>query len=150
MCVIFLLVTVIAFTSFKLFKKNNVYKEPIANIGLASNQENASTPNLNSTTEQSYFELQGFGQLEISISNPFINLINPKGNEVYLSYKVLDGETVLYTTELIEPGKMIQFDIYRCLDAGEHTITYSIDVYDISSNKILWSGIKQEQDLLIK
>lgn len=149
-CIILILSALVIFTSFKLFKNKNSFDEPVANIGLADNQTNAENPNLTSTNQQDYFELQGFGQLEINETNRNINLINPKGNKVYLSYKVLNGDNVLFETELIEPGKMIQFDIYSCLNAGEHTITYSIDVYDISTNAILWSGIKQEQDLLIK
>lgn len=149
-CIILILFALVLFTSLKLLTNKNNVNKPIANIGLSTNQTNAENPDLSSTSEQEYFELQGFGQLEINETNRNINLINPKGNKVYLSYKVLDGDNVLYETELIEPGKMIQFDIYSCLNAGEHTITYSIDVYDISTKVMLWSGIKQEQDLLIK
>lgn len=149
-CIIFVLFAMVIFTTLELQNTKKVISDPVANIGIATNQTNAENPKLNTTSEQDYFELQGFGLLEINESNRFLNLINPKGNKVYLSYKVLNGDNVLFTTELIEPGKMIQFDVYSCLHAGEYTLTYSIDVYDISTKAILWSGIKQEQDLLIK
>ena len=117
---------------------------------IAENQMEAQDPNLLSNKDNEYFELQGFGQLQIDNNNRNINLINPKDNKVYLEYKVTNGETVLFETELINPGNMVQYDVFSCLDAGEHTLTYIINVYDIETLDTLWSGIKQEQNVFIK
>lgn len=117
---------------------------------ISKSQISADSPKLTSNEDDEYFELMGFGQLEINEQYPNLNMINPSENKVYLSFDVIYNDNVLYSTELIEPGMMEQFDIYSCLDAGEHTITYSIDVYDIDNMDPLWNGIKQEQEIIIK
>lgn len=117
---------------------------------LSNNQVEAQNPNLISKSDDQYFELVGFGQLQIDSDDRYINLINPPENTVYLSFGVIYNDRILYKTDLIEPGKMEQYDVYSCLDAGEQTIYYSIDVYDLVEQKLLWTGIQQEQKLVIK
>lgn len=116
----------------------------------SSSQVIAEKPNLNSSNDDQYFELVGYGQLEINESNPYINLINPSENSVYLSFDVIYNDESLYSTKLIEPGKMEQYNIYSSLNAGEHTLDYVINVYDLIDKKPLWSGINQEQQIFIK
>lgn len=117
---------------------------------ISKSQVKASNPKLTKDIDEQFFELVGFGELEINKDNPYINLINPSENSVYLSFDVIYNDESIHTTNLIEPGKMEQYDVYSCLDAGEHTITYSIDVYDLASGDLLWPGIQQEQDLIVK
>ena len=117
---------------------------------LSNNQIDANNPNLINKVDDQYFELVGFGRLEINNDNRNLNLINPSNNTVYLSFDVIYDNESLYQTKFIEPGKMEVFDIYSCLNAGEHTITYSINVYDLVDQKPLWTGIKQEQEIIIK
>ena len=117
---------------------------------LSNNQIDANNPNLINKVDDQYFELVGFGRLEINNDNRNLNLINPSNNTVYLSFGVIYDNESLYQTKFIEPGKMEVFDIYSCLNAGEHTITYSINVYDLVDQKPLWTGIKQEQEIIIK
>ena len=119
-------------------------------LSVSNSQVDAAMPNLKNTAENEYFELMGFGKLEINETNPYLNLINTSDNKVYLSFDVIYNDNVLYSTKLIEPGKMEQYDIYSCLDAGEHTITYSINVYDLIDKSPLWTGIEQEQEIQIK
>ena len=119
-------------------------------LSVSNSQVDAAMPNLKNTAENEYFELMGFGKLEINETNPYLNLINTSDNKVYLSFDVIYNDNVLYSTKLIEPGKMEQYDIYSCLDAGEHTITYSINVYDLIDKSPLWTGIEQEQEIKIK
>ena len=147
--IIIILLLLISFGTFMIFKLKAEQTDD-GNLHVSISQLDAQDPNLISDGEESYFELQGYGKLEIDKDNPYLNLINPKDNDVYLTYEILYGDNALYTTELIEPGKMIQFEILSCLDAGEHTLTYSINVYDMPSKKVLWSGIKQEQKIEIK
>ena len=92
--------------------------------------------------EEAYTELMGFGCL--------IYLINPSDNEVYLSFDVLYEGRSLYKSDLIAPGKMEQFDICSVLDAGKHTLTYSISSYDLNDKKVLWAGVQQNQDVSIR
>ena len=119
-------------------------------LSVSNSQVDAAMPNLKNTAENEYFELMGFGKLEINETNPYLNLINTSDNKVYLSFDVIYNDNVLYSTKLIEPGKMEQYDIYSSLDAGEHTITYSINVYDLIDKSPLWTGIEQEQEIQIK
>ena len=128
----------------------NWQKEDTVKFELSNNQVDASNPNLINKVDNQYFELVGFGTLEIDSDNPNLNLINPSNNSVYLSFDVIYNDELLYQTKFIEPGKMEVFDIYGCLDAGRHTITYSINVFDLVDQKPLWTGIKQEQEILIK
>lgn len=96
-----------------------------------------------------YTELMGFGTLTINKSNPEVYLINPESNKVNLSFDVFYEDELLYSSGLIQPGKMETFDIYSRLDAGRHTLLYSISSYEQESNAVLWSGVQQKQDIQI-
>lgn len=144
-CIIIILLLLLLLGYFLLNTRN--HSKPLFKI--SDNQLKAENPNLNKTSKDEYFELVGFGQLEINKDNPNINLINPSNNGVYLSFDVIYNDKSLFKTELIEPGNMEQFDIYSCLNAGEHTITYSINVYDITNHNPLWTGIQQQQDIVV-
>lgn len=125
-------------------------KKPNASLKVSQNQTRAINPNLSHTSDDQYFELVGFGELQIDKDNPNIHLINPSSNSVYLSFDVIYNDTTLYSSDLIEPGNMEQFNIYSLLDAGSKTISYLINVYDVTDLEPLWTGIEQKQELLIK
>ena len=147
--IIILLILLIIFSIFAvylIFEKNRNSQ----NLELSQNQMEASNPNLTNSVDDGYFELVGFGRLQLDENNQNLNLINPSENRVYLSFDVIYNDDVLYESDLIEPGKMEQYNAYGGLNAGEHTITYSINVYDIENKKPLWTGIKQKQEVIIK
>ena len=141
---IVVLLTVILSTHLIHINKKDEEKLPISR-----NSEAIKEPNLYGNHSQEYFELNGFGKLTIDKTNPYIHLINPSNNDVYLQYTVFNGDNVLYTTELIEPDTMVKFDIFNKLDAGNHSLTYVINVYDTNTYKQLWSGINQIQEIEI-
>ena len=99
--------------------------------------------------QEGYTELMGFGCLNIDEDYPYIYLINPDDNQVYLSFDVYKDEDLLYSSNLVQPGMMEEFNIYDCLNAGKHTLIYSIASYDMDNKAVLWSGIKQKQDISI-
>lgn len=117
---------------------------------LSSKQVDLSLRNFVEENDNAYTEIQGYGLITINSKNPYLYLTNPETNNVYLSFDVTYADNVLYSSGLIEPGKMEQFDIYSCLDAGKHTLIYSINSYDLDTKEIYWSGIKQEQEIYIK
>ena len=125
-------------------------KVPNSDLEVSSNQTRAVDPNLSHTQDDQYFELVGFGQLQIDKDNQYVNMINPSNNSVYLSFDVIYNDDTLYSTKLIEPGNMEQFNVYSLLDAGTQTISYLINVYDILDKQPLWTGIEQKQELLVK
>ena len=104
---------------------------------------------LNKEIEEEYIELMGYGLLEIDASYPNIYLENPTGNNAYLSFDVVYNGKTLYSSNLIEPGNMEAFNIYECLDAGEHTLSYIISAYHIPSLKTYWTGVEQIQEIRI-
>ena len=116
---------------------------------VSENQSDLVVPSHQNRDEDAYTELMGFGCLDIDEDYPFIYLINPSENEVYLSFDVIYNGETLYQSALIAPGKMEQFDIYSCLNAGRHTLTYSVASYDLENKAVLWSGIRQDQEVSI-
>lgn len=122
-------------------------------VNVAKNQEvidtSAKFKVLNKEVEDEYIELVGYGLLEINSEYPNIYLENPSGNDAYLSFDVVYNDETLFKSDLIEPGNMVPFNIYECLDAGKHTITYIISAYRLSNMGAYWSGVEQIQDINI-
>lgn len=61
-------------------------------------------------------------------------LINPEGNECYFKFQFTLDDTgeVIYESGLVEPGKaIIDFDLNRTLDVGEHSVTVKILTSDL-------------------
>lgn len=85
----------------------------------------------------------------ISSEKPFIYLRNDSSNSVYLQFDVLNGDTVVYSSDLIEPGMMEAIDIKALLGSGKYELTYLISSYSTDTMEILLSGIKQSKELLI-
>ena len=145
-CILFLITGFCLFVSVRAYRKSEI----CCQMKVSDRQREYADPMDKRPQENAYTELMGFGRLELDESEPFIYLINPPDNSVYLRFGVFcDGEE-LYQSDLIEPGRMEDFDICSRLDAGEHTLTYSISSYDLKSRAVLWSGVQQNQDILIR
>ena len=133
-----------------------IVKEPFIKYSLFADRDvSATQSDINvdldhKNNETAYTELMGFGRLELDYDYPNVYLINPSDNDVYLSFDVMNNDEIIYQSGLIEPGKMEEFDAYSCLNAGEHTLVYSISSYDLESKAVLWSGIRQNQEILIR
>lgn len=78
---------------------------------------------------------------ETHIQNLFIN---PEGNECYFKFQIVldDTNEIIYESGLIPPGKaIIDFDLNRTLDVGEHNVTVKILATDLQDeNKSLNGG----------
>ena len=90
-----------------------------------------------SETDQEEIELIGYDKLTVSENSRFINLINPKGNTVYLKYSVKANGVEVYNTELIPPNMYIPWNAYSTLTqmglSGEVNIEFNITTFDINS-----------------
>lgn len=146
LCILFLLSGASLFLSVRAYRKSL----SCCRMRVSDRQKEYADPMDKKAEEEAYTELMGFGCLELSENEPFIYLINPPDNGVYLCFEVRCKDQTLYHSGLIEPGKMEDFDVYSCLDAGEHTLTYSISSYDLKNEAVLWSGVQQNQDILVK
>ena len=76
-------------------------------------------------------------------------LINPDGNTVYMQYTILNGENVVYKTNLVPPGKMIPWEAGKYLAKGEYSLTLKINTYDLET-KAGCNGATQVFSLTIK
>ena len=146
LCILFLLTGMAIYLSIRAYRKS----ETCCQMKVSDHQRDYIDPMEEKEEEEAYTELMGFGCLELDENEPFIYLINPPDNSVYLHYEVFCEGHRLYQSGLIEPGKMEDFDAYGNLDAGEHTLTYSISSYDLKNRSVLWSGVQQNQDILIR
>lgn len=104
---------------------------------------------LNKEEEDEYIELVGYGLLEIDKDYPYIYLENPSDNDAYLKFDVIYKGETLYSSDLVEPGHMETYNIYERLDAGQHTISYVISAYRMSTMKAYWTGVEQIQEIII-
>ena len=143
-----LLITVGIFM-FYLTENNRNKNILVTDREVSDKQNTLHMPENHKSNEDEYTELIGFGLLEINKENPFVYLMNPSDNEVYLSFDVFDNDELIYESKLIEPGNMEELDIYSRLNAGEHTLVYSISSYELETKAVLWSGIRQNQDIYI-
>ncbi len=143
------LILVISLGSFNIARAVRAGAQP-CDMNVSDTQKDIIMPTDKKKQEDEYTELMGFGCLTLDQNDPFIYLINPSENQVYLSFDVMFGNEVLYKSDLIAPGKMEEVDVRSRLNAGEHTLTYVISSYDINDKSILWSGVSQYQDVLIK
>ena len=145
-CILILVIGLGSFFIIRTLKARDIPCE----MKVSENQKDIVLPTDRKEDEEAYTELMGFGRLTLDKNDPFIYLINPSDNQVYLSFDVIYEGEVLYSSDLIAPGKMEDFDVLNCLNAGEHTLTYSISSYDLEDKSVLWSGVQQNQDILIR
>ncbi|MBR4470892.1 MAG: hypothetical protein IKS54_06250 [Erysipelotrichaceae bacterium] len=145
-CILILMIGLGSFFIVRTLKDQSIPCE----MKVSENQKDIVLPTDKKNDEEEYTELMGFGRLDLSENEPFIYLINPSDNQVYLSFDVIYNGEILYQSDLIAPGKMEEFNVCSCLNAGEHTLTYSISSYDMNNKNILWSGVQQNQDILIR
>ena len=105
------------------------------------NDWNGEFPNANSTAAaQEEIEVIGYDKTELTRDNPYINLINPKGNTVYFKYTILvDGKTI-YSTKALPPNTYIKWNAFECLNnagyssrSGEISLKMYIETFDIST-----------------
>jgi len=123
-------------------------------VNVSENQQDINVPTrvrvLDSDKDETYTEIMGYGMLDIDKDYPLVYLSNPTNNDVYIQYDVIYNDELIYSTGLIEPGKMETFNVYDCVDAGEHTLTYSVSTYDLKTMEIYWSGLQQIQKIYVR
>lgn len=74
--------------------------------------------------------IPGFDDLFLTEKYPKVKLVNPQDNAVYLVYNIKNGDNVVFQTDAIKPGNMVEADLCSKLDAGTYTLTFNISAYD--------------------
>lgn len=84
-------------------------------------------------TSTESIEIPGYADLILTATQPSIHLINPGGNDVYFKYTIKQSDTVLYETDLIEPGKMMEWNLRKLLGKGDYVLTFEISTFNLDN-----------------
>lgn len=80
-------------------------------------------------------EIVGYERITVTKENPYVQLINPTGNTVYFKYAIMspDKQKVVMTTNLIPPGKYVQWNAREGLLPGEYDVPLLLSTYDLAT-----------------
>ena len=95
--------------------------------------------------EVEMIDFAGYESVSVSSSNPYVLLQNPESNDVYFSYVLSDESGKEFkTTDLIPPGKALQWDAKSDLGSGEHEISMLVNTYDMNDTSIPYNGMNYD------
>ena len=110
---------------------------PTVNIGGDGKQEKG---------DQAMIDFAGYDSIEVSADNPYVLLQNPESNDVYFSYVVYDeGGKEIMKTDLIPPGKALQWAAANDLGNGEHEVNMHVDTYDMKDTSIPYNAMNYDK-----
>lgn len=94
---------------------------------------------------QQGIKIPGYGDITVMAGEDTwkITLANPEGNNCYFKYSITidDGETPVYESDLIEPGKAIrEFQVTDALDKGDYEIHLNISTYSMDEELTPMNG----------
>ncbi len=80
--------------------------------------------------EDERIDIPGYHELYVSIEEPFVLLGNPKENTVLFKYEVVEGDTVIFASDYIEPGNKVEWNAYDVLSSKDHSLIFVISTLD--------------------
>ncbi len=86
-----------------------------------------------------YIEFAGYSFLYATENEPSVLLENPESNDVYFTYEVIleeTGEVILEETGLIQPGTALPWEVFTCLEKGEHKVSFRVRTYDMTNTNV--------------
>lgn len=90
-------------------------------------------------------DFAGYDNVTVTSSNPYVLLQNPEANDVYFSYVLSDDSgNEFMTTDLIPPGKALQWNPRKDLGSGTHTISMHVDTYDMEDTAIPYNAMNYD------
>ena len=90
-------------------------------------------------------DFAGYDSVSVSADNPYVLLQNPESNDVYFSYVLSDENGKEFkTTDLIPPGKALQWDARSDLGSGEHIVNMHVDTYDMDNTAIPYNAMNYD------
>ena len=96
-------------------------------------------------TGNEMIDFTGYDDVTVTASDPYMYLQNPETNDVYFSYVISDDAGKEYiTTDLIPPGKALQWDAKSALGSGAHTINMHVDTYDMNDTAIPYNAMNYD------
>lgn len=101
---------------------------------------------------QAGIKIPGYGDISVPAGESVwnITLANPEDNACYFRYTITidDGETPIYESDLIEPGKAVrEFEASGPLDPGDYEIHLNISTYSMDDTMTPMNGAVVKADL---
>ncbi len=91
-------------------------------------------------------DFAGYDEVTVSASNPYVLLQNPETNDVYFSYVIYDESgKELITTDLIPPGRALQWEAANYLGGGRHLVTMHVDTFDMTDTSIPYNTMNYDK-----
>ena len=90
-------------------------------------------------------DFAGYDEVSVTAANPYVLLQNPETNDVYFSYVVYDESgSKIMTTDLIPPGRALQWAAGNDLGSGTHSVTMHVDTFDMTDTSIPYNTMSYE------
>ncbi|MBR1629217.1 MAG: hypothetical protein IJ679_08150 [Lachnospiraceae bacterium] len=90
-------------------------------------------------------DFAGYDSVSVTADDPYVLLQNPESNDVYFSYVLSDEDGKEFkTTDLIPPGKALQWDAKSDLGSGEHVVNMHVDTYDMENTAIPYNAMNYD------
>lgn len=142
---------------------NNINLKDIIENSLLSNQKpiiedaedwNGELPinnqNSNSISEsKSEISIPGYSQLYVDSKNCLVSLINPTSNDVYFKYIIEINDSVIYSSNMIKPGKSLNINLFEKLKKGTYIANFKIETYDMVTME-KYNGATQKVNIEVK
>lgn len=79
--------------------------------------------------------IPGYSDLYVSNEAKTIKLVNDVENTVYLQYNIYEGDSLVYESQAIKPGNMLEADLYSLFTQGEHELRLQINTFDVDTQQ---------------
>lgn len=148
---VFLLCTLLIVYMF--YEKNSGESRDMGNgLSLAENAEEWNKTLENAGGAATGIKVPGYGDIYISENSQSANiaLVNPEGNPCYFQYDLKIGDTVLYSSDLIEPGKAVkEISLNNVPVPGTYELVMAIKTYSFDENLSPMNGAEVKTTLVV-
>ena len=154
-CVLILAVFIMAMVVVYLTCFNGSQQQDVSNdkgLSLADNAEDWDKTLENLGNETTGIKIPGYGEITIpqNAESANITLVNPEGNPCYFEYTLKVGDSVLYKSDLIEPGKAIkEISLKNVPQPGTYDLILQINTYSLDENLSPMNGAEVKTTLVV-
>lgn len=106
----------------------------------------------NSGNESAGIKIPGYGEITVSqnAEKANITLVNPEGNPCYFEYTLKADGSVLYRSDLIEPGKAVkEIPLTNVPQPGTYDLVLQIKTYSLDENLSPMNGAEVKTTLVV-
>ena len=121
---------------------------PIDKNAINKTDDNTSTSD--EKNGNNYNKFIGYSSVIVNSSYPTLDLKNDTFNKSYAKYTIYNKGIKIYETDLIAPGKLVEWNIVKTLkEKGTYNLTQSCSFYDVTfdDNGNITSQVKNGTDV---